>query len=194
MPLALFFGVQSVPTGLGGVAIRTVTEARCTPPWVLGAKHPATHAYVAWTHGDGTHYRVEALGGVGPEAGVKVALWPGVWAKPVPGAPVAAHWQFVGLDADARWAVAKALSLVGRAYDPLELVAQALPGPLGAVLANAEFARGLICTHVATEVMGELGAPARALVAGLPNRIPENLAQAMEMVDGRGEGRWLVRV
>ena len=91
--------------------------------------------------------------------------------------------------------VAKALSLVGRAYDPLELVAQALPGPLGAVLANAEFARGLICTHVATEVMGELGAPAKALVAGLPNRIPENLAQAMEMVDGRGDaGRWLVRV
>ena len=189
MPLAICFGVHSSPTGLAGLAIRTVTEARCQSPWVLGPSHPATHAYVTWTHGDGIHYRVDAQ-----PHGARISVWPGPWEFPLPGTPPAAHWQFIGPDEDVKRAISKAVSSVGAPYDFIEIAAQAIPGPLGALVGTSEGVQGaVICTHLTADVICELGAPAKILVAGLLDRVPERLARRLEQVATGGAG-WLVRV
>lgn len=201
--MRLWIGVLSAPDELFGLAIRAGTEGAVQPPWLLGSSHPATHAYVVWEE-DGRFHRLDAQ-----PSGVKLGDWAGRHGAPAPGSCPSAHFELVGDAVDIHRAHGRALTLVGAPYDFQEIAWQGLTAvqrmtrkaiqvlfrrKLPAVdLANLDLDKqGFICTHVATEAMRAAGGPAAELVAALPDRFPETLAQRLQKAVERGEP-WVTR-
>lgn len=173
--MRFYVGVHSLMEGPLGLAIRTLTEARCKPPWVLGPAHPASHAYVVWTHDDATgYYWMDAH-----QSGARISMTD----KPDRGIPHA-HWELS--HELIRAALRKAVELDGIAYDDLELASQLIP----AADSLPFFKHAMVCTHVVQEVLEAAGGPAEALSRGLPDRFPEHMARSLANAEGAG---WLTR-
>ena len=182
----VFIGVHSIMGGPLGIAIRTVTEARCSPPWVMGPSHPASHAYVVWAHhspvprADGSGYEPSGYYWLDAQpGGAKLSFT----AKLDRGIP-AAHWKLNPDKVDVLAAHRKAVELVGIPYDQLELIAQAIPfmDTLG-FLKHA-----VICTHLAQECMDAAGGAAMQ-ASVLQDRFPERLARACQ--NASEKANWL---
>lgn len=166
--LRFFFCVHSVQMSALGT-IRGVTELRCRSPWILGPAYAATHAFVAWTHGDGIHYRLD-----GQPGGAKPALWAGVHHKDA----VIPHAAWELLEHQPA-ALARAIQLVGKPYDGVEALAQLLPG-----IGTAGFwDGGSICTGICTDVLAHTCAEGEALVKRLPSLLPEHFGQGLTAAD-----------
>jgi len=181
--MEFFIATQSAPGSIEGKAIRLFTEARCTPPWVLGPAHPCTHAFVLWTHQETDQLYGYRLDGESPHARMD-DLHPPVHPT--------AYWRLDGNRVDLRAARARALDLDGAVYDGLELVLQALPGLEMVDVVK----RAMICTGVVRAVLFAAGGPARELASGLKSLFPEYLARALAQRAGGdvGSGAWLSRI
>lgn len=182
--MRFFVGIHSITNDPTGMAIRAATEAWCKPPWVMGAAHPASHAFVAWIHPDGLGYRLDAAPG-----GARLLRWNGPQ-----GAQVAksAFWEVLpisGIAPSVGWD--RAVELVGAPYDALEFLGQVIPG-----LQNMPGVKGaFICTNLVCSVLEAAGA--KAFVAGLKDRFPERLGRALEDFQAGKPGLpppWAVRV
>lgn len=180
--MRLYVGVHSSPAGLFGAGIQLATEAYCRPPWLLGAAHPATHAFVAWSHDDGTWYRVD---GRMPHAGTSVRLAGGL---PFP-VEHEALWELTGVNVGA--AVAHAIDLCSTPYDLAQIVAQALPDPLHLFHGDDALTHAHICTELAREVMRAAGGEAAKVAAALHDLYPETMGQLLQRATLDG---WCVRV
>jgi hypothetical protein len=206
MTLRIGVGVDSNPDTGAGIIIRTATESCCTPPWVLGPAHPATHAFVWWGHSDEVFYRLD---GMPPHA------VPSAWHG-----PDNSHradeccWEFSASDEVATNAWTRALQLAGVPYNDLELLAQPfagkaaqikddlkqhgiLPGDvwdhLFAVIDDHVFhlRTSMICTSIACEVIKAIGDVGVSFVDNLEDRFPERFAQHLSGAEHQG---WLARI
>lgn len=168
--MRFFLAVHSVPVGAVGGGIRAVTEARCRGPWLLGPGYAATHAFVAWTHGDGIHYRLD-----GQPGGAK----PSLWAGPDVRDPLVPHaaWE---LHSGVLRAHKRSIELVGKPYDEVEALAQVSP----ALAKLGWWEGGTICTGICTDILQHAGVFGVDLVAKLQDLLPERFGQALELEQG----------
>lgn len=184
--LILGFGVSSSSGDPVSDSIRRATAACVRGPYVLGAEHPATHAYVWWGEGAGLWYRVD---GRAPRA--TVDLWGG------PGStPTAAHWHVTPV-VDTHAALRRTLALVGSPYSVIESAAQpflaALPPGLRTAAEEVveKLTPGIQCTVLAADVLRAAGFPCTRVVRELPGRFPEQFGQTLRASEGT---TWCKRV
>lgn len=172
-PIRMYLNVHCANETPEGLLIRTATEAFCSPPWVLGPKHAATHAYISWTHADGSYlgsyYRVD---GDVPQCTVGSAR---------DGSLPHRAWRLEGPLAAVEEARRAALALVGAPYDWGEIAAQLIPLPRLPVQFDL-FKRAFICTRVAVNVADIILTAMRGPRGKIdvPNLYPESLAQWAE--------------
>jgi hypothetical protein len=166
MDIELYVGVISDPHDLLGMAIRTATEVRGITSWVLGPKWPATHAFVAWRHGqEADCYQLDAEF---PRAKLSYA--------PLQSKHPLAVWR-VNADADAlRRGHVHAVGLAGVPYDLSELALQLGPGivPLLRGVPDA-----LICSAITRDVLRAVGGAPRVTANAWPDLMPERIAQSV---------------
>lgn len=190
--MEFFIATHSVQDGLSGKAIRLVTEARCTPPWVLGPALPCTHAFVYWTHTE--HSTAGALISSAVPVAAAATFGYRLDGKPpraklmdlAPFVVPMAAWRLDPTRVDIKAARERAIELDGTIYDSPELGLQLLPGfEMLDVLKDA-----MICTGIARAVLFAAGGPARALASSMRTLFPEALAQRLN--DAVRDG-WLHR-
>lgn len=188
--IELGIGVHSRTADVTGNMIRLFTEICCTPPWVLGPAHPATHVYTWASIGD-VHLRVDAEP---PRAVIERWIGPsGPWNA-------TAHWRLSADHVDVEAGFNQMLRCAGMPYDKLELPAQPLIATLKALgksrssipsVLTDGVDGALICTTMASRILTACGGPAQEWVRSLPDMFPETLAQHASKPD---VGQWLVRV
>lgn len=166
--------------------ITLVTQMAATPPWVMGAAYPATHAFVIVKENDPdglpADWRVD---GKPPRA------TRGPWRLSPAFAPPTVAWSFPRLvQAQVDAGIAEAQRMVGEFYDFGEILAQGGAGAaalsakffppaarffnfIGAAIGRADpLHRASVCTRIATRVMQTMGVDTE----WLPNLLPEVLA------------------
>lgn len=186
--MEMTIGVHSIPKGLGGLAIRTITEAYVKPPRVIAPEYPATHAYVAWQHGDDVWYRLDGEG-----EGASVSLWNGPARPSYP----SAHWSLSADILDLKQAHRRVLELVGASYDVIEFCMQVLPDNVRELSRVEKLFPALkaahICTGVCMEVLRAAGGPAAAFVTSMSDMLPERLGLLLDAT-ARMPSSWCSRV
>lgn len=186
-----YVAVQSAPSGLGGMAIRTATEAFCKPPWVMGAAHPATHAFLMWDHPDGVVYRLD---GKPPRS--ELSVYPNGWSFTWPTAVwrlVNAEMDSSGLTAADRSAMlARTAALVGIDYSFLEVVVQSMLLPPGFKTLDP-LKNCALCTRVVLEMMEGGSDRVRGVAKSMPDLFPERLGRILQTATDKHEA-WLQRM
>ena len=183
-----YVAIQSAPSGLGGMAIRTATEAFCKPPWVMGPSHPATHAFLMWEHPDGVVYRLD---GKPPRS--ELSMYPVGWTFEYP----TAVWRLQNADealtAEHRRAMlSRAVALVGIDYSFLEAIVQSMPLPPGFKTMDP-LKNCALCTRVVLEAMEAGSDRVKAAVKAMPDLFPEHLGRILQTAVDKQEA-WIQRV
>jgi len=200
--MRLFIGVHhNPPDGPGPVGILLGTQALFNN-YVMGPKHPATHAYVVielegfhWVL-DGKPSRAEWT----PVVREGRSISSGAFKNERPAQQ--ALWEVVGNGTriDIYRAITRALSLTRAAYDWSEIAAASvaafsvLPGlhKLRMFGRKDAFDDAFICTHVCTHVLEAVSAEAVRMVQGMRTRFPEELAQRLEAESKKDRSvRWV---
>lgn len=177
--MELYVGVHHVSTDATGLAIVLATQAALNGPWVIGPKHPATHAFVVLKHDDSMMWRLDGK--------PSTAEWTPYMGPRGP----QRLWRILADPASIQRGAVRARSLTHEKYDWAEIadqgavaVSKFLPfGQRLRFLGRADvFHDAMICTQVARNVL--MSVSGFQTIFDMPDLFPERLGQVLKDAEG----------